>query len=98
MYTGTADLDFSIAKIDCSVLVQWNKRIYSEFYIVIRNEKDTNYFNIETNSSRFTFGDARPGQKYQITWYPIENKEKRKRIDNLKEEITVLVPNGMFIN
>lgn len=99
VYTGAAGVNYSIAKSGCSVLIQWNRKTYSEFYIVIRNKKNTNYFIIETNNNRFSFGHALPGQEYQITWFPIENQEKRNRIDNLKEEITVPVPvHGMFIN
>lgn len=93
MYTGAAGLNSSIATGGCSVLIQWNSGTYSEYFISIRDKKDTNYFNIETNSNVFTFGEARPGQEYKIIWYPIKN---RKRIENLTEEITVLVPSGMF--
>lgn len=78
MYTGAAGLDSSIATSGCSVLIQWNSRIYSEFFIIIRNKKDTHYFNIETNSSRFTFGEARPGQEYKIIWYPIKIEKELK--------------------
>ncbi|XP_034316815.2 uncharacterized protein [Magallana gigas] len=91
---SAAGLISSIATGGCSVLIQWNSRTYSEYFISIRDKKDTNYFNIETNSNVFTFGEARPGQEYKIIWYPIKN---RKRIENLTEEITVLVPSECLL-